>query len=410
MEAQLTIIAARGIKAADITGTSDGYVKFETKQTKKMKTKVAKPSLNPVWNETFKVKVTPGEVIKFDVFDHDRFSKDDDLGHAKFTVPQLNAGEIYYDILPISEKGYLYVSLTFISGGGQEYHHMNQNDEVLVKFELRKLVNVIKPQNQGYYCVKIATNLTKEQKSNAICFTNSLGLMDSFFFKAKVGEKVKFRVCGFNEGGLLQVASRDFDTGNWLVPDLVDREEFEERIPFKKGGTLFANITCLRGVYHNVFPNQMPMLNQFSGSELNKYELTIFRADNIKAKDFGGTSDAFVKFKPSDSKEKQTYVYYPTTKPQWLQAFRIKAKIGSEIVFKLYDKDKFSKSDSLGDAKFTIPNDIQENVAKGFQLDIDKKGKLFIEIKRIRMISPMFNAPASGYPPQGGNVPGYTLF
>ena len=44
---EITIINARNIKAADVNGKSDGYVTFKTDSTKKQKTKIFKPSLNP---------------------------------------------------------------------------------------------------------------------------------------------------------------------------------------------------------------------------------------------------------------------------------------------------------------------------------------------------------------------------
>ncbi|KAL7720779.1 C2 domain-containing protein [Entamoeba marina] len=413
METQITIIAAKGIRAADIGGTSDGYVKFETKQTKKMKTKIAKPSLNPVWNETFKAKVTPGEVIVFEVFDHD----------PKFTVPQLNAGETYYDVLPISVQGYLYVSITLPSGGGQSYHHMDPKAEVVLKIDLKKLVNVIKPKNTVVQSatINLSTSLTKEQETGCIDHLIMNDFHDSICLKGKVGEKITVRV--MNAARLL-LSSKVYDTGSWVIPDLVDKELVCERIPLKKGGVVFANVTCLRGVYHNVFSNEIPNPRNNPSDTICKYELTVIRANDIIAADSSGTSDAYVKILTSNSKEKKTFVCYPTLNPQWNHAFRIKAKAGSEVLFKLYDKDLITKDDHLGDASFTIPTEFKENDLRSFQLAINKKGKLIVELKKIRTISPAYKAASNGtsgssdhhsqsghshgnvgYPPQGYGYP-----
>ena len=76
-ELNVTIISAKNIKAGDMNGLSDGYVKFATSQTKKQKTKIYKPSLNPEWNETFTCKAVVGERIVFKVMDHDKVTRDD---------------------------------------------------------------------------------------------------------------------------------------------------------------------------------------------------------------------------------------------------------------------------------------------------------------------------------------------
>ena len=48
MEIELCVIGARNIKAGDLNGKSDGYVKIKC-GSHKFKTKVAKPSLCPNW-------------------------------------------------------------------------------------------------------------------------------------------------------------------------------------------------------------------------------------------------------------------------------------------------------------------------------------------------------------------------
>ncbi|KAL0273324.1 UNVERIFIED_CONTAM: hypothetical protein PYX00_006017 [Menopon gallinae] len=84
----LTVIKARNLKAMDITGKSDPYVKIyllcEGKRIKKKKTSIKKSTLSPVFNEAFVFDV-PSENIEdvcliVKVLDHDRIGPNELLG------------------------------------------------------------------------------------------------------------------------------------------------------------------------------------------------------------------------------------------------------------------------------------------------------------------------------------------
>ncbi|KAL7720796.1 Synaptotagmin [Entamoeba marina] len=402
MKAQLTIIMARGIKVADITGTSD-EVKFETKQTKKMKT------------NTLSFKVTPGEVIKFDVFNHDHFSRDDDLGNAKFTVPQLNASETYYDILPISVQGYLYVSINFTSSENQIFHHKDPKAKVALKIVLKKVVNSIKipfePAQLLYMsdcdrrkmCVKISSSLTDEQNSVTFDTRYIFKLEDSLIIKGKVGEQVKFRVGCFDikeshYDNLKLKYSRTFlevYEGKWILPGLVDDKLVCERILITKNAKIYADITCLHG-------------------DICKDELTIVKVDGIIAVISLELVMHLLNSKHQiKKKNKLTFVIHQPTH-NGINLLELKQKIGSKIEFNViarsFSMDKSFENVFLGEAKFTIPNDLQKNDTKEFQLDIIEDGKLFIELKRIRTISPMFTTHVFNNKLQCSYPPGYTFF
>ncbi|KAL2088961.1 hypothetical protein ACEWY4_015860 [Coilia grayii] len=84
----VTIIKARNLKAMDIGGTSDPYVKVwlmhKDKRVEKKKTVVMKRCLNPVFNESFPFDV-PAHVLRettiiITVMDKDKFSRNDVIG------------------------------------------------------------------------------------------------------------------------------------------------------------------------------------------------------------------------------------------------------------------------------------------------------------------------------------------
>ncbi|KAL5201441.1 hypothetical protein ABZP36_035795 [Zizania latifolia] len=79
----LKVLVARGTNLAvrDFT-SSDPYVVVRLAD-RNAKTKVINSCLNPVWNEEMSFSIEePAGVIKFEVFDWDRFKYDDKMGNA----------------------------------------------------------------------------------------------------------------------------------------------------------------------------------------------------------------------------------------------------------------------------------------------------------------------------------------
>lgn len=95
-EVQITIIEAKGLKAADTRvfhkDTSDPYAVI--KQTSGLfdhtgmsETKVVEKDLNPVWNETFPFRFSYKlSRFKFKVFDYDKHTKHDPLGKCSLPI------------------------------------------------------------------------------------------------------------------------------------------------------------------------------------------------------------------------------------------------------------------------------------------------------------------------------------
>ncbi|NXA02348.1 SYT7 protein, partial [Nesospiza acunhae] len=87
----VNIIKARNLKAMDIGGTSDPYVKvwlmYKDKRVEKKKTVVMKRCLNPVFNESFAFDIPTERLrettIVITVMDKDRLSRNDVIGKVK---------------------------------------------------------------------------------------------------------------------------------------------------------------------------------------------------------------------------------------------------------------------------------------------------------------------------------------
>ncbi|CAI9557639.1 unnamed protein product [Staurois parvus] len=84
----ITIIKARNLKAMDITGASDPYVKVsimcEGRRLKKRKTSTKRNTLNPVYNEAIVFDVPPENIDQISlliaVMDYDRVGHNEVIG------------------------------------------------------------------------------------------------------------------------------------------------------------------------------------------------------------------------------------------------------------------------------------------------------------------------------------------
>ncbi|XP_022246712.1 synaptotagmin-7-like isoform X2 [Limulus polyphemus] len=122
----LKIIQASNLPAKDIIGTSDPYVKVFLLPDKKHKleTKVKHRTLNPRWNETFYFEGFPlyklqKSILYLQVFDYDRFSRDDAIGDVYLPLSQVDLTQkptFWKSIKPAedSKLGEILVTLLYI--------------------------------------------------------------------------------------------------------------------------------------------------------------------------------------------------------------------------------------------------------------------------------------------------------
>ncbi|KAJ3687315.1 hypothetical protein LUZ61_016479 [Rhynchospora tenuis] len=83
----LKVRVVRGINlACRDTTSSDPYVVLRMGK-QKLKTSVKWKDVNPVWQEDLTLSISnPLSPVKLEVYDKDRFSRDDSMGHAEFDV------------------------------------------------------------------------------------------------------------------------------------------------------------------------------------------------------------------------------------------------------------------------------------------------------------------------------------
>jgi len=96
---EVTVVEACNLVPMDPDGLSDPYVKIKLMQdsrvvSQKIKTKIVKDSLNPVWNEALRIDMKPKDKdhrLLVEVWDKDMFSRNDFLGALSFGVSEIMA-------------------------------------------------------------------------------------------------------------------------------------------------------------------------------------------------------------------------------------------------------------------------------------------------------------------------------
>ncbi|XP_019714778.1 synaptotagmin-1-like [Hippocampus comes] len=100
---------ASGLKAMDVGGTSDPYVKVYLlpDKTKTCETKVLKNTLNATFNETFTFQISKANLMKstavLQVFDFDRFSKHDIIGELRLKLGQVDWNHVIEEWRDLNE-------------------------------------------------------------------------------------------------------------------------------------------------------------------------------------------------------------------------------------------------------------------------------------------------------------------
>ena len=396
MDIEIKVIAARNIIAGDITGTSDAYIKLYLNDKQFDKTKVTKPTLNPDWNEIFKCKAKKGDKLKFHLYDHDRFSRDDELGEVNYIIPDLITGETIYEIQKFSTQGLLYFSIICRKGGIEKQEKdVDIKDKVILKISSvnLKLYNFLIPRearNADKYTVRVGvkSDHTPQAETDRAAELWTANYPQEFYVETRVEEKISFSMI-FSEKK--DDKSEELAKGDWRVPDLRDGEVITAAVASKNYATFNVKIECLRGIYHNVKKDQIPSPSDEGRNDLVRYQILMEKGMNIPRKDKHSESDPYVKLKTLRNKNwRFTPAMYDNASPKWMEGLKLKCKPGSELIMHVYDYDKSSKRDDIiGKAELTIPTDLKLETPKQFSCKIGTYNSSFIvlSLKRMRNLT-----------------------
>jgi hypothetical protein len=119
----IDVVEAKKLPAMDFNGKADPYCVFSLGTRTLHKTKIIYKTKNPSWNESFKVTIGTLEtnyLLKIEVWDWDRGSKDDFIGNVEYEVSELFDKELKDVWLPIkgakhNERGLLHLRMRLMN-------------------------------------------------------------------------------------------------------------------------------------------------------------------------------------------------------------------------------------------------------------------------------------------------------
>eukprot|EP01132_Coremiostelium_polycephalum_P006102 gene6102-7603_t len=165
----IKIIEGISLMAMDINGLSDPYVKIHVpksvedkkpgyKKEKPLTTSVQKETLNPQWNESFKLEIERvcDDLIILEVWDKDMIGNDDFLGFVTIDCSVLPLGEevVTIENLSYAERGQLKIGITaldfgwVVEGKKQRYIDWRSNLQGSRPFYIEKEEERIKKMDQ----------------------------------------------------------------------------------------------------------------------------------------------------------------------------------------------------------------------------------------------------------------------
>jgi hypothetical protein len=124
------LISGRSLIAADLNGKSDPYVRV-IQSRNQYTSKVIEKTLNPTWNETFTLAVAnpATEMLIVEVYDKDKYGKDDLLGYVAIDLALLPRGMevVTWEKLSSVPHGEINIGLTATDFGLENVHPMYVN-------------------------------------------------------------------------------------------------------------------------------------------------------------------------------------------------------------------------------------------------------------------------------------------
>jgi hypothetical protein len=148
----VTLHEAKNLPKMDTFGKADPYAVINIGK-ECFKTETVNNTFNPVWNYTFKINTYKGEDILVEIYDADKFSRDELIGQKNINLRELTSAakisNTWVSLQKPCKSGELLISATFIPEDTKK--EKKETDEIKAKFQkkIKEIVTLKKDEQVG---------------------------------------------------------------------------------------------------------------------------------------------------------------------------------------------------------------------------------------------------------------------
>ena len=352
-EINLSLMRASNLPSADSNGLSDPYCLMNILNTKiSVKSRRIDKSINPMWDENFRIPIQSlnSDILRIEVIDWDKIGKHDKLAMIDFSLNNFQPGIVYQNIYPLiplignSKNSTIELAFQITPPGAVPFsNYPFMPDQINIRIEQIKGLKENKKENKAFF------NLKLESDTNEGLFSSVKDKINSDF-----KECFSFIITDKNKDKLL-IEYKDENNKNslickCLIPlSILEYEKTKElNIPMEPSGNINLYLQINK---KDKLPFTDIILAPISNPYMTLY-IKVISGRQIPSADSTGLSDPYCVLELLNRKDKKkTSIKKQTLTPVWNQEFQFKIfSLNTDvIILSLYDYDKYSKNDLLGE-------------------------------------------------------------
>ena len=352
-EINIHLIKATNLPSADSNGLSDPYCLFNILNTKiSIKSRRIDKNLNPFWDEYFRIPIQSlnSDILRIEVIDWDKIGKHDKLGMIDFPLINYQPGVVYQNVYPLipltGDSKNSTIELIFHITPPDIVPFTNNPfipDQINVRIEDIKGVITKNKNVKPFFNIKLEADTNEGLRS---VVKNELNCEIKEFFSCIITDK-------YSDKLLIEYQDENEKNkvlGKCLIPlsSLESEITKEMKIPIEPTGNLHLYLQINK---KGKYPFTDVQLSSISNPYMTLY-IRVISGQQIPVADSTGLSDPFCVLELLNRKEKKkTYIKKQTLTPVWNQEFQFKIySFNTDVlILSLYDYDKYSKNDLLGE-------------------------------------------------------------
>ena len=381
-QVNIHLLGANNLPSSDSNGLSDPYCLFKILNTDiSIKTRKIDKSLNPMWDDYLQIPIKSlnSDIIRLEIMDWDRIGKHDKLCMKDISLNEHKPGEIYknkYTLIPLegNESGstidliFQITPPSFIPFSAINYTNQQLNIRIEDIFGI-STKKVLKNPN-FFFNLKLESDTNEGIKSMTKNELNTI-----------IKENFSFILTDYKTDKLIIEYRNDEDKNEVIAKTIlplanIQNEETKEmNLSLEPSGNLHLFVQIDK---QTEVPFKDKEFTPLSNPYMTFY-IKIIKGYDIPPADKTGLSDPFCVLELQGRKEnKKTSIKTQTLTPTWNQTFQFKILSYNKdrFILSLYDYDKFSKNDLLGQWSKNI-NEIEPGVV--FNTNIKAGGNILVQ-------------------------------